>query len=150
MEFFFSKTGYLTKAKEPTRPLYLSIIGGRIIGFRPFPKDLMLFNPSRPGFELELPCLFPRTVTIISREPTTYEYVTVNLHNSFSIYLYNIIFLYRVVMINIFIQNLGPKQQQQCHQQNIHQMMTRASSKVWRRKPHYNYPRSLSSNCGYW
>ena len=41
-EFFFSKTSCLTKAEEPTLPFYLPIAGGRIIGFIPFPRVLVL------------------------------------------------------------------------------------------------------------
>ena len=41
-EFSFSKTSSLTKAKEPSLPYYLPIAGGRIIGFIPFPRVLVL------------------------------------------------------------------------------------------------------------
>ena len=41
-EFFFSETSCLTKAEEPTLPYYLPIAGGRIIGFIPFPRVLVL------------------------------------------------------------------------------------------------------------
>ena len=41
-EFSFSKTNCLTKAEEPSLPCYLPIAGGRIIGFMPFPKVLVL------------------------------------------------------------------------------------------------------------
>ena len=41
-EFSFSLTSCLTKAEEPSLPYYLSIAGGRIIGFIPFPKVLVL------------------------------------------------------------------------------------------------------------
>ena len=41
-EFFFSSTSCLTKAEEPTLPYYLPIAGGRIIGFIPFPRVLVL------------------------------------------------------------------------------------------------------------
>ena len=41
-EFSFSKTSCLTKAEEPSRSYYLPIAGGRIIGFIPFPKVLVL------------------------------------------------------------------------------------------------------------
>ena len=40
-EFSF-KTGCLTKAEEPSLPYYLPIAGGRIIGFIPFPRVLVL------------------------------------------------------------------------------------------------------------
>ena len=36
LEFSFSWTGCLTKAKEPSLPYYLPIAGGRGIGFIPF------------------------------------------------------------------------------------------------------------------
>ena len=41
-EFSFSKTGCLIRAEEPTLPYYLPIAGGRIIGFIPFPRVLVL------------------------------------------------------------------------------------------------------------
>ena len=41
-EFFFSKTSCPTKAKEFSLPYYLPIAGGRIIGFIPFPRVLVL------------------------------------------------------------------------------------------------------------
>ena len=41
-EFSFSLTSCLTKAKEPSLPYYLPIAGGRIIGFIPFPRVLVL------------------------------------------------------------------------------------------------------------
>ena len=41
-EFSFSETSCLTKAKEPSLPYYLPIAGGRIIGFIPFPRVLVL------------------------------------------------------------------------------------------------------------
>ena len=41
-EFSFSLTSCLTKAEEPSLPSYLPIAGGRIIGFIPFPRVLVL------------------------------------------------------------------------------------------------------------
>ena len=41
-EFSFSETSCLTKAEEPSLPDYLPIAGGRIIGFIPFPRVLVL------------------------------------------------------------------------------------------------------------
>ena len=41
-EFSFSETSCLTKAEEPSLPYYLPIAGGRIIGFIPFPRVLVL------------------------------------------------------------------------------------------------------------
>ena len=41
-EFSFSWTSCLAKAEEPSLPYYLSIAGGRIIGFIPFPRVLVL------------------------------------------------------------------------------------------------------------
>ena len=41
-EFSFSWTSCLTKAEEPSLPYYLPIAGGRIIGFIPFPRVLVL------------------------------------------------------------------------------------------------------------
>ena len=41
-EFSFSLTSCLNKAEEPSLPYYLPIAGGRIIGFIPFPRVLVL------------------------------------------------------------------------------------------------------------
>ena len=41
-EFSFSETSCLTKTEEPSLPYYLPIAGGRIIGFIPFPRVLVL------------------------------------------------------------------------------------------------------------
>ena len=41
-EFSFSETSCLTKAEKPSLPHYLPIAGGRIIGFVPFPRVLVL------------------------------------------------------------------------------------------------------------
>ena len=41
-EFSFSLTSCLTKAEGPSLPYYLPIAGGRIIGFIPFPRVLVL------------------------------------------------------------------------------------------------------------
>ena len=38
----FSMMGCLTKAKEPSLPYYLHIVGGRIVGFTSFPRILVL------------------------------------------------------------------------------------------------------------
>ena len=40
--FSFSKTSCLTMAEEPSLPYYLPIAGGRITGFIPFPRVLVL------------------------------------------------------------------------------------------------------------
>ena len=41
-KFSFSWTSCLTKAEESSQPYYLPIAGGRIIGFIPFPRVLVL------------------------------------------------------------------------------------------------------------
>ena len=41
-DFSFSKTSFFTKAEEPSLPFYLPIAEGRIIGFKPFPRVLVL------------------------------------------------------------------------------------------------------------
>ena len=41
-EFSFSSTSCLTKAEEPSLPYYLPVAGGRIIGFIPFSRVLVL------------------------------------------------------------------------------------------------------------
>ena len=41
-EFSFSETSRLTKAEEPSLSYYLPIDGGRLFGFIPFPRVLVL------------------------------------------------------------------------------------------------------------
>ena len=41
-EFSFSKTFFLAEAEEPSLSYYLPIAGGRLIGFIPFPRVLVL------------------------------------------------------------------------------------------------------------
>ena len=43
-EISFSKTRSLTKAEEPSLPYYIPIAGGRIFGFIPFPRVLVLWE----------------------------------------------------------------------------------------------------------
>ena len=43
-EYSFSKTSCLTKAEELSLSYYLPIAGGRLIGFIPFPRVLVLFE----------------------------------------------------------------------------------------------------------
>ena len=43
-KFSFSYSSCLTKAEEPSLPYYLPIAGGRIIGFIPFPRVLVLYE----------------------------------------------------------------------------------------------------------
>ena len=43
-EFSFSYTSCQTKAEEPSLSYYLPIAGGRIIGFIPFPRILVLYE----------------------------------------------------------------------------------------------------------
>ncbi len=49
---------------------YLPIAGGRIFGFIPFPRVLVLCEYAiSPGFELVSPCPMPATITITPRAP---------------------------------------------------------------------------------
>ena len=66
LKFFFSKIGWVTKAKEPSLPDYLPIAmrQGRT-GFMPFPRTLVKCKQLRPKFELGSPILFLKTITII-------------------------------------------------------------------------------------
>ena len=68
-EFSFSSTSCLIKAEELSLSYYLPIAGGRIIGFIPFPRVLVLCEMPklRPGFELVSLCPFPTTINITSR-----------------------------------------------------------------------------------
>ena len=51
-EFSFSETSCLTKAEEPNLPYYLPIAGGRIIGFIPFPRVLVLCEMQWVSFRI--------------------------------------------------------------------------------------------------
>ena len=51
-EFSFSLTSCLTKAKEPNLSYYLPIAGGRIIGFIPFPRVLVLCEMQSVSFRI--------------------------------------------------------------------------------------------------
>ena len=51
-EFSFSYTSCLTEAKEPSLPYYLPITGGRIIGFIPFPRVLVLCEMQSASFRI--------------------------------------------------------------------------------------------------
>ena len=51
-EFSFSYTSCLTKAEEPSLSYYLPIAGGRIIGFIPFPKVLVLCEMQSASFRI--------------------------------------------------------------------------------------------------
>ena len=70
-EFSFSWTSCLIKAEEPSVSYHLPLAGGRIIGFIPFPRVLVLreMHSVSSGFELVLPCPFPTTITITPRTP---------------------------------------------------------------------------------
>ena len=65
-EFSFSQTSCPTKAEEPSLSYYLPIAGGRIIGFIPFPRVLVLCEMQSVSsrFELMSPCSSPTTITI--------------------------------------------------------------------------------------
>ena len=51
-EFSFSKTSCNTKAKELSLPYYFPIAGGRIIGFIPFPRVLVLCEIQSVSFRI--------------------------------------------------------------------------------------------------
>ena len=51
-EFSYSKTSCLTKAEEPSLPYYLPIAGGRIIGFKIFPRVLVLCEIQSASFRI--------------------------------------------------------------------------------------------------
>ena len=77
-EFSFSWTSCLTKVEEPSLPDYLSITGGRIIGFIPFPSYVKCYQ-SRPGFELVSWCPFPTTIIITPWAPPKFSYGLLNM-----------------------------------------------------------------------
>ena len=66
-EFSFSETSRLTKAEEPNLSYYLPIAGGRIIGFIPFPRVLVLCE-----IQLALPRIWSRVAVSISYDDSHY------------------------------------------------------------------------------
>ena len=81
-EFSFSSTSCLTKAEETSLSYYLPIAGGRIIGFIPFPRLLVLceMQSVSPGFELMSPCPFHTMITITPRAPPQIIYTSLFFH----------------------------------------------------------------------
>ena len=75
-EFSFFQTSRLTKAEEPSLPYYLPIAVGRIFGFIPFPRVLVLceMKSARPGFELMSLYPHPAMIAITPRAPPTLTY----------------------------------------------------------------------------
>ena len=51
-EFSFSSTSCYTKVKEPSQPYYLPIAGGRIVGFIPFRRVLVLCEMQSVSFRI--------------------------------------------------------------------------------------------------
>ena len=93
-EFFF-----LTKAEEPSLPYYLPIAGGRIIGFIPFTRVLVLCEMQSVSSQIwtRVACPFSTTIGITLRAPA-------------NIYIYNIyiyIQIFRSVSFDLvsFINN---------------------------------------------
>ena len=82
-DFSLFKTGYRTKAKEPSLLNYLLVARGRIIGFIPFLKIFVLcyyvkYNQPHAGFKLVWLCSFLTTITIIPRAPLLLVYLLVH------------------------------------------------------------------------
>ena len=63
-EYSFSLTSCLTKAEEPSLSYYLPIAGGRVIGFIPFPRLLVL---------CEMPSVSSRKIFMHNSESTRYD-----------------------------------------------------------------------------
>ena len=96
-EFSFSETSCLTKAEDPCLSYYLPIAGGRIIGFIPFPRVLVLCEMQSvwSRFELVSPYPIPTTITITPRAPPHsllnslfLDYIFVYIHIFIYIYMY--------------------------------------------------------------
>ena len=66
-EFSFSSTSCLTKAEEPSLSYYLPIAGGRIIGFIPFPRVLVLCEMQSVSSRI-----WPRVAVSISYDDNHY------------------------------------------------------------------------------
>ena len=75
-EFSFSLTSCLTKAEELSLSYYLPIAGGRIIGFIPFPKVLVLCE-----MQSVLLRIWTRIAMFISYDDNHYTTVTSNCNS---------------------------------------------------------------------
>ena len=71
LEFSFSWTSCLTKAEEPSLSCYLPIAGGRITGFIPFPRVLVLCE-----MQLAWSRIWTRVAVSISYDDNHYTTVT--------------------------------------------------------------------------
>ena len=76
-EFSFSKTSWRIKVEENSLPYYLPIAGGRIIGFIPFPRVLVLWEMQSVSSRIWT--RIPKTTTITPRAPTNYTTGTCRL-----------------------------------------------------------------------
>ena len=72
-ELSFSFTSCLTKAEEPSKPFYLSIAGGRIIGFIPFPRVLVLCEMQSVSSRIWTPATITITPSDFIMPPTTID-----------------------------------------------------------------------------
>ena len=105
---FSTKLVATPRLKSSVCPTILPIAGGGIIGFIPFQRHLrnVKCKQPRPGFEHGLPCLFPKTVSIIPRTPSIYKsdhtcththtltYTHTHTHTYIYIYIYKEIYIY--------------------------------------------------------
>ena len=123
-EFSFSYTSCLTKAEEPSLPYYLPTAGGRIIGFIPFPRVLVLCemqsvssriwtrvavsisyddNHYTTGTSL-LMCLYAHLI-IITRDPTFIGTMVVLMGQFFffNFYFQVFLFVYFIIRFNRYV-----------------------------------------------
>ena len=91
-ELSFSKASCHTKAEELYLPYYLPIAGGRIIGFIPFPRVLVLCEKQsvEPGYELVSSCPFPMMITITPRPPPSIYYESFSYQRCLMVSLWNL------------------------------------------------------------
>ena len=69
---------FLDKAEEPSLSYYLPIAGGRIIGFIPFPRVLVLCEMLSASSRI---CPFPTTITITPQAPSiVFDTFLLNTH----------------------------------------------------------------------
>ena len=87
-DFSYSKTSCLTKLKKPILPNYLSIAGGRIIGFMAFPRVLVFWEIQTASFR------FWKQVTVsIFHDGNRYTTGT-NTHTHTHTHIYICIYIY--------------------------------------------------------
>ena len=90
-ELFFSYTSWLTKIEEPSLPYYLPIAIGRIIGFIPFPRVLVLCEMQSVSSRIWIRVAM--SISYDDNHYTTGSYTHTHTHARIYIYIYIYIYM---------------------------------------------------------